>query len=315
MNFTGYEMYFNTAVHLGKGKLEDAECVIYADTLFSAMCHEALHMGGQECLDKLVTLVEENKIRISDTFPVHSDSNEKEYYIPKPMLSPQIDKKGDSSVKKELKKLGHIPWSRLHQYLAGEMNVRREAEKYHNMGKNEIRIMASVKEGEDTVPFPVGAFRFNHGWGLYLLIGYESEDSLEFVEALLEGISYAGIGGKRSAGMGKFTLHKARILDMLLADVCVEKEGKGTYMSLSVSLPQDDKLDNIVQGAKYGIIRRSGFISSQTYANRQVKKREIYLFRSGSVFCNTFEGGLRDVSGDGQHPVYRYAKPIFLEVK
>jgi CRISPR-associated protein Csm4 len=49
-------------------------------------------------------------------------------------------------------------------------------------------------------------------------------------------------------------------------------------------------------------------------AERLEKKRDFYSFAAGSVFQNKFEGDIFDVSIKGNHPVWRYAKPLFMAV-
>ena len=46
MNYQAYKLKFQGAVHLGKNRLENGEFVFCADTLFSALCHEALKRGA-----------------------------------------------------------------------------------------------------------------------------------------------------------------------------------------------------------------------------------------------------------------------------
>ena len=40
--------------------------------------------------------------------------------------------------------------------------------------------------------------------GLYVMIGYEDTEAFQFISSLIEGLSYSGIGGKRTSGYGKF---------------------------------------------------------------------------------------------------------------
>ena len=40
----------------------------------------------------------------------------------------------------------------------------------------------------------------------------------------------------------------------------------------------------------------------------------MYVFAAGSCFKNEFEGDIYDVTNGGSHPVYRYAKPLFMGV-
>ena len=62
------------------------------------------------------------------------------------------------------------------------------------------------------------------------------------------------------------------------------------------------------------MIRRGGFVASESYAKEFVKKRDIYAFKAGSCFGKRFEGDVFDVSVSGAHPVYRYLKPMFIGV-
>ena len=83
---------------------------------------------------------------------------------------------------------------------------------------------------------------------------------------------------------------------------------------LSASLPREEELEQALEGATYQLVRRGGFVASDTYAETPQKKKTQYFFRSGSVFGHRFTGDLYSVGGFGEHPVYRYAKPMFLGV-
>ena len=56
------------------------------------------------------------------------------------------------------------------------------------------------------------------------------------------------------------------------------------------------------------------FVASSDYAEEWRKKKDLYVFTAGSCFVNCFAGDIYDVSEGGKHPVYRYAKPIFMGV-
>ena len=76
----------------------------------------------------------------------------------------------------------------------------------------------------------------------------------------------------------------------------------------------EEELEQALEGATYQLVRRGGFVASDTYAETPQKKKTQYFFRSGSVFGHRFTGDLYSVGGFGEHPVYRYAKPMFLGV-
>lgn len=88
----------------------------------------------------------------------------------------------------------------------------------------------------------------------------------------------------------------------------------GRSMLLSTALPKNGELEAALDGATYLLERRSGFVASDRYADEWRKKRDLYVFASGSCFVNRFNGDVIDVSDGGRHSVYRYAKPVFIGI-
>ena len=68
MEYTGFKLVFSTSVHFGNGSLENSDNKLYADTIFSALCHEAVKL---ECSEELVYYVENEKIKLPDAFPFY----------------------------------------------------------------------------------------------------------------------------------------------------------------------------------------------------------------------------------------------------
>lgn len=314
MEYKIYKFNFLTAVHIGKGKLSDSENYLFADTVFSAICHEAIALGGEALLQRLIGLVRNDELRISDAMPYYNNGSKDSYYIPKPMISMQFENEGDSEDKKTIKKLKFVNAAVLNDFLGGEADIKVEADMLKNMGAAEIRTMATVDDYSDSVPFSVGAYRFDDGWGLYIIIAYESDEIIELIEDLLISLSYSGIGGKRTSGMGRFELEYGKMADVFSKGLCV-KGGRGRYVLLSSAMASEEELAETLDEADYKLEKRSGFVASETYSDRPHRKKDIYLFKAGSSFKNTFNGILADVSAEGSHAVYRYAKPVFLEVK
>lgn len=89
MNRVIYKLDFKTGVHFGNGSLSDTVSTFQADTLFSALCIEAVRMGGDEKINKFVDYVKENKIKFSDSFPYIDNM----FFIPKPFKPLEIKKK------------------------------------------------------------------------------------------------------------------------------------------------------------------------------------------------------------------------------
>ena len=131
------------------------------------------------------------------------------------------------------------------------------------------------------------------------------------METLLEALSYTGIGGKKSSGMGKFVLKYGK-----MPDDYIKYMGKKSDKNilLSVALPKEEELSVVLEGASYQLEKRTGFVASTGYADEWRKKKELYVFSAGSCFEKSFAGDIYDVSDGGNHPVYRYAKALFMGV-
>ena len=181
-----------------------------------------------------------------------------------------------------------------------------------SLGHFDMKTSASIRGEDNTMPYRVGLYYFNKGNGLYIIFGYCEDKDRDLIDGLMGALSYSGLGGERSSGLGRFSCEKS-VLPSKLAEH-MEKAGE-QYMTLSAALPRDDELERAVNNSQYLLIKRSGFIASDTYAAQQMRKRDLYVFKSGSCFSSKFEGDVYDVScGAGSHPVYRYAKPMFIAI-
>jgi CRISPR-associated protein Csm4 len=56
-------------------------------------------------------------------------------------------------------------------------------------------------------------------------------------------------------------------------------------------------------------------VQSATHSANPQKKRDLFLFAAGSTFSRPFDGTVFDVNATpGAHPVYRYARALWMEV-
>ena len=71
MQYAVIKWHFTTIVRFGnsKGQLAESDYIMHSDTLFSALCQEALAMEGKEGVQKLYTLSSNNQLIFSDTMP------------------------------------------------------------------------------------------------------------------------------------------------------------------------------------------------------------------------------------------------------
>lgn len=302
MQYSIYKLEFQTGVHFGTGMLNESAYTFQADQLFSALYIEALKMN---CEKELFDCVKNGKLLFSDAFPYFGQ----QYMIPKPMLYVEAKVKGISEQKKKYKKIQFIPVEQLEDFLDGTMDL--DGEIFKGYGTYMQQSMVNVRNNEETLPYRVGTFYFSENCGLYIIVVYESESEKTLAENLLEGLSYTGIGGKKSVGLGKFNLLRGKMSKCMQEHL--ERDSNKKIL-LSVALPRDEELECALNGASYQLSKRSGFVASSDYADEWRKKKELFVFVSGSCFEQLFEGDVYDVSDGGSHPVYRYAKSLFMGV-
>ena len=304
MNYKIYKMIFTQGVHFGNHSLEKSEITFQADTLFSALCIEALKIDK---LDELLESVKEDHLVFSDAFPYMGQ----EFFIPKPMKKiEQVVQSEDVTTRKKFKKLEYIQVSLLDKYIKGQYPINKGSD-IKKLGIHVLKTSASIRGNEEALPYRVGIYRFKKENGLYIVVGYDSQEILDLFDELFEMLSLSGIGGKKNSGLGHFDLEIAE----LPKELNQRLNTKGEVMTLSVSLPTEDELEEILDDSRYLLVKRSGFIDSYTYSKEQRRKKDIYLFKSGSCFNKTYQGDIYNVSSGGSHPVYKYAKPLFMGVE
>lgn len=315
MKYQSYRMIFPVGIHLGNKLSDESMFTVLADTLFSALCQEAVKNGS---LDELVSAVKDNKLLISDAMPFIGDT----YYIPKSLVKIQTESQGNSKLKKAFKKLSYIPSDKLEVYLKGQLDAEKENEKFSNLGVSTVRTSVAVSNLDKPSPYRVGVFNFNEGNGLYVIVGYEDDNLLYLVSDLLESLSFSGLGGHRSSGLGRFEYKfvKEEFIQTILKRL---NDNSKVKTSLSVALPTEEELPTVIENSRYKILKRSGFVASTTYIKEEDKKdnsmlyfrkNDLYVFSAGSTFTKDFLGDVYDVSNNGRHSVYRYAKAMLMGV-
>lgn len=302
MDYSIYKLDFQTGVHFGTGMLNESSCTFCADQLFSALYIEALKMDRA---NEFYEAVKKGNLLFSDAFPYLGSR----YMVPKPMLYVEPENRGESGQKKLHKKIKFLPIEKVTDFLQGEMEITEDPLKEY--GHFYQQTMAQVRTEEDTLPYRVGTYYYRENCGLYVITAHKSATEKELAEELLDALSYTGIGGKKSVGLGKFVLKYGKVPAVFEEHL---KKKEGAKLLLSVALPQEAELEHALAGASYQLDKRSGFVASDEYADEWKKKKDLYVFGAGSCFTHSFEGDIYDVSDGGNHPVYRYAKPLFMGV-
>lgn len=325
MNYYLYKLRFDGAVHLGASdssmSLSSALDHFCADTLFSALCHTANALWGSRGIEEICSQVRSGALRLSDSMPWRE--NEREdiyYYIPKPCAVSEARQELPAQLRKAMKRLNWLPVNDMEAFgasLRGEKLYMSDAAAF---GMTEQRTCAAVQDGQDTRPYQVGAYHFFPNCGLYFLSACASESVHERLCCLLNALGISGLGGKVSAGYGKFRLEDVLYLNEpfdfqthWLYHALTEKNPKH-YLLLTSALPQDSELERALDGAQYQLIRRGGFVQSDTFSVSPQKKQTQYFLSAGAMLKQLFSGALYQVGQGGSHPVYRYAVPMMLGV-
>lgn len=325
MRYYMLKLKFTAPVHFGADVpgigLEKSMTACHADTLFSALCQEALYLYGPEGLDYLVKTAEKGNIVFSDLMPFRGD----DLYIPRPLMVQEV-KKADPSLKKKLKKVNYIRISDLPRYLAfldgKDGGWTPEAPVF---GAGDLVPRVAVSYREMPLPYLVGTFTFEEGAGLYVIIGVESEEDLDWCRSLFDSLGYAGLGGKRTSGFGAFTIENQYDINdpqycykedkAMLAELLHSQDSQG-YIALSLVCPAAEDWPVIKDaGSAYTLIQRRGFVQSVSYSEQPRKRRPLVMIGPGSFFPRPLKGRIVDTGKDGTHPVYRYGRALMMGVK
>lgn len=308
MNYSIYKLKFSAPVHFGKNQLSDSEFSLCSDAVFSALCLEAVRMG-EGILDELISIARTDGIQISDALPYIGDK----YLLPKPHVFVEHGKNEDSSIiKKAFKKLKYITIDNFESYINGSFDVLNAVE-LSELGVSSLKISASVRNEEgETMPYEIGTYSFNEGSGLFLIVGHSEEKAKALMNSLMNQLQHSGLGGKRSSGYGRFSYEIIEPDSWIVTRLDCDAE---RYMLLNTALPNESEMADVVQTANYSLVKRSGFVASQSYSDTWQRKKDLVMFKAGSCFDRRFKGDIYDVSTDaGKHPVFRYGKPMLMRI-
>ena len=334
MHYYLYKLKFTTPVHFGADVagigVEKCSPTCHADTFFSALCHEILHLYGEEELNNWVDKAKNNQFLISDLFPYNGD----ELFLPKPCyvrqekeehLDKTFEDNVDSSIKKKkMKKLKYVPigyWESYLEYLFSEEKDYdpEQCTFYEEILTPKVHIL---RDEDDNQLYSVGAYMFNKESGLYFIVQVTDQPSEKRLRNIVKSLGLSGIGGERSSGYGKFDLIEPEELtadskiyqEKHLYDILSKKDTEH-FVSLSVVAPEQFELEDL-DLSYYLLVNRKGFVASSAYSSTPVKRKPVVMFGAGSVFTKKLKGNVLDLkSSEAEiHPVWRYGKAMMVGI-
>lgn len=296
----GYKLYKMTfdSVHFGEGSLEESALTFTADRLFSALVLEAIQLGKYS---EFLALAETDDFILTDAFPYQFTP-----FLPKPIGYPTIDKLDQTrsvlEIRKEAKrnkKLAYIELEVFEDYLNGE-SLEDYSYAVHDY-------LTKTRPHEEGALYQVGTMRFEEGVSLYVLAW-----QAPLLDEIWMSLQYSGLGGKRTSGYGSFRLEIEELPEVF--ERRLTRHSDKSVMLLTASLPIEEDLEQAMAGGHYLLKRFGGFAFSQTQ-KENVRKQDLYKFKAGSTFQQTFRGAIYDVRPtDFPHPVHQFAKPLFYEL-
>jgi CRISPR-associated protein Csm4 len=166
--------------------------------------------------------------------------------------------------------------------------------------------------------FQVGQVRFAPGCGLYLLCQERVADAAAGMDTLLQRLGDSGLGGRRSYGLGHFTVERG-------ADLTLPEASQPTRMILlSRYRPSPDELQQQVLGtnASYDLIQVGGWLQTPDPNTATQRRRNVRLLKEGSVIQMRADGHVPlgticNVAPDHApfpHPVWRYGLAMGVRI-
>lgn len=319
MEYKLYKLTFNTPVHFGSdiigSSLEESDFICHSDTFFSALCLEYIKLNGAETIDDFIDFFNNGKLLISSLLPYKNN----DLYIPKPsIVIERSDTKNEnkeensSSDRKKMKKLNYIKVSDIDIYLnyikgIGDFNFDYD---YNNFAKYSLNQKVGLRDEENRL-YSLGTYSFYKNNGLYFALSFSDNETLKEFEKVLKSLSYSGIGGKRTHGLGNFEYNES---DFSAFENKLFKDSK-YKMLLSLFSPTENEMESIdFNNSFYSLIKRNGFIYSNNYSGNLSKRKSLSMFKEGSCFTNNINGNIKDVSQNGNHKVYRYGKAFYIGI-
>lgn len=307
MSLQLYLLDFDQA-HFSQGLLAESLPSFTAARLFSALFLEAMKMGKAE---DFIQLAGQEEFHLSNGLLYRYG-----LYLPKPIGYPAKDSishsEKDSSRRqaKIAKSLDYVFEYDFDDYVHGEiadLSVLKEEtqEMYEIVTQTKVSVLPKyLQDQEQGDPYQVGQI-FYHPETRIAVIGSDQD----LLVSLFQSLQYSGLGGLRSRGMGRFSL-TIEALEEELSQRITSNTDKAV-MLLNDSLPNDEELDQSLQGAQYLLNRASGFAYSLSENNLD-RKADLYEFAAGSTFQGTFTGDIYNVAPQHySHPVWHYSKPLF----
>lgn len=310
------KLEFSSALALGQTELLAGDWpLVRSDTLFSAICHSWAAVYGSGSLEELLRSFDrEPPFRLSSMF-VYSAST---FYLPKPRQAPA--RAIGSEWAARLRRVRWLPLAEFRSWVRGEpipwpRLLAAEPQGYARTHAAAARSrMAQDRRGHRAAGFRTLAVEFAEGCGGYFIFQTSSEEVANRVSRCLLWLGETGIGGRRSIGMGQFTVATGGLVPAQPEwDFLSAAEGPaGVLLSLYAPTPQE--AGPAGQRGAYVMCERGGWTCAGP-SRAAARKPVATMLAEGSVVPLPCSGRLVDAApapwrGQPGHAVWRCGVPV-----
>jgi len=322
MEYKIFKLKFRGFTHFGETgiDLENVSEWVGSDTLFSAWLNAIKIFWGTEKASKICEQFLKNpSFRISSLFIYYQTH----YFLPKPLSSIPA-KEGRSDVFKALKKTNWIPLDCYKEWLREEVSssvienaYTRQKEFYQKAYKRITRPRVALdRETLESNLFYEGYIQYAKEGGLWGVVVGNQEGINLFMKGLAL-LGEVGLGGERTYGCGLFEVEEPEAeIEKQFGELLNHSSPYRVLISRFIPSEEElPRLENGLEAYKIGISR--GWITSGRVAF-PLKRKGIRFLKEGSVFKESFNGAIVDITPDNvnlrklPHKIYRYGLALTI---
>lgn len=313
--FHVYKLYFQTSLHLSRGKqgsYESSDHALHSDTLKSALYACMRQLFADETLSKNFM----DKVTLSSAFPFQDHEKETIFWLPRPLIYRSKYENADN--RKKFKGINYVTVAQMSLILRGEhpSDLLKDGKAYQpKIWEQDTTQRVKINYGDDSEPFYLEKLypQNKDSSGLYFIVS--GDVNTQSLEAALRLLGDNGIGLQRNLGNGQFKYKKDSFTMSL-------PEKNTAWVALSLFRPnKEDLTKDCLDNSFYQFTKRGGWISSaEDEAFLSIRKKSIMMFTEGSIFAfgeKTLRGKVENIRPDWDtplHEIFRDGKAIFLPI-
>ena len=297
------------------GPRSEREPLVRSDSLFGAICHTWAQLYGRESLEELLGSFDSAPPLLVSSLFAYSPAA---YYLPKPLGRPLHEPEPHWASR--LRRVAWLPVEHFHAWVHGGAVSWAKLLAAEPVGYAQTHaVVARARLAQDrrlnrAAPFRDNVIVFAPGCGGYIVVQTDSEEVANRLGRCLVLLGETGLGGRRSVGMGQFTVATGGLVPVPSEWAFMAAAGARSGVALSLYAPRAEETEALASRGAYRLCTRDGWAQSAP-PRAPSKKQAMTMVEEGSVVPLPCRGQLVDVTpaawaADGGHPVFRCGMPV-----